>query len=257
MGGSLIDPDQIRQILQAVAEGSTPPEEALGGLSALQFEDVGYALLDHPRGTRTGFPEVVLAEGKTPEQVAEIARRVYEKSGLVLTTRADQAARDAVCAIIPEAHRNDLGRLVWADRRESVEYAPGAVVVTAGTADLPVAEEAAVTARLVGAEVTRVNDVGVAGLHRVLSVLPKLREARAIVVVAGMEGALPSVVAGLVQAPVIAAPTSTGYGASLGGVAALLGMLNSCATGVAVVNIDNGFGAGYMAATIARAAAGM
>ena len=239
-----------------MAAGATLAEDALEKLGRLPFEDAGVALLDHHRSLRTGFPEVVYGAGKTPPQLAEITSRLYERSGVVLVTRTDADGYAAVKAVVPDARFNELGRIVWADRRPPEIPIEGVAVVTAGTADLPVAEEASETARMMGCDVTRIVDVGVAGLHRTLNSLPALRTARVLVVVAGMEGALPSVVAGLVKAPVIAVPTSTGYGASFGGVAALLAMLNSCASGIAVVNIDNGFGAGVMAAKIARAIAG-
>ena len=215
-------------------------------------EDLGFALVDHARTARAGFPEVVYGDGKSPQQIAEIAEAVLGRSGVVLATRIDEGTFVEISRRIPDAQYNGLARLTWADRRPPLDLAPGVVVASAGTSDLAVSEEAVVTARLMGCEVSQLKDVGVAGLHRLVKRLPALREARVVVAVAGMEGALPSVVAGLISAPVIAVPTSVGYGASYGGIAALLAMLNSCAPGVAVVNIDNGFGAGYMAATIAR-----
>ena len=230
------------------------PDEAFSRLRDLPFEDTGFAMLDHHREMRKGFPEVVLGAGKTTQQIAEIARRLYEKSGVLLVTRTDRAAFEAVSKEVPDARFNELAGVVVADRRPvTAPPVPGVAVVTGGTADLPVAEEAIETARIMGCDVTRIADIGVAGVHRVLHALPALHEAKVLVVVAGMEGALPSVIAGLAQAPVIAVPTSTGYGASFGGLAALLAMLNSCAPGVSVVNIDNGFGAGYLAAVFARA----
>ncbi len=219
----------------------------------LPYEDVGFAKIDHHRALRDSLPEVVLGQGKSPEQVAEIARRLAERAGRVLVTRADRACFEAVRAALPDATYHETARAITLDRRPEPKQ-PGVTVLCAGTADLPVAEEAAVTAELMGSAVERVNDVGVAGLHRLLDHLPALRDARALVAVAGMEGALPSVVAGLVAVPVIAVPTSVGYGASFGGIAPLLAMLNACAAGVAVVNIDNGFGAGYLAAVINRLA---
>jgi len=197
---------------------------------------------------------VVYGGGKTPEQVARIAERVFTASGVVLVTRTGEEAFALIRERVPEAHYSELAGLVWADSRQRKPLTPGVLVAAAGTSDLPVAEEAAVTARLMGCEVTRLNDVGVAGLHRLADRLDELRNARVIVAVAGMEGALPSVIGGLVAVPVIAVPTSVGYGASFNGLTALLAMLNSCAPGVAVVNIDNGFGGGYLAATIARGA---
>lgn len=192
---------------------------------------------------------MVLAEGKTPEQVAEIAGRLAESGDRVLITRADKARADAALEVMPGATYHETARAITLDRRGGPKQ-PGVTVLCGGTADLPVAEEAAVTAELMGSAVERVYDVGVAGIHRLLDHLPVLASARVLVAVAGMEGALPSVVAGLVAVPVIAVPTSVGYGASFGGIAALLAMLNACAAGVSVVNIDNGFGAGYLAAVI-------
>ena len=199
------------------------------------------------------LPEVVLGEGKTPQQVAEIAARLAERADRVLVTRADRTRFEAVQAALPDVIYHETARAITLDRRQEPKQ-PGVAVLCGGTADLPVAEEAAVTAELMGNAVERVYDVGVAGIHRLLDHLDVLANARALVVVAGMEGALPSVVGGLVAVPVIAVPTSVGYGASFGGIAPLLAMLNACAAGVAVVNIDNGFGAGYLAAVINRLA---
>ena len=202
---------------------------------------------------RDALPEVVLAEGKTPAQTAEIATRITDRASRLLITRADAACAEAVLAALPKATYHETARAITLEA-EPARKDPGVTVLCGGTADLPVAEEAAVTAELMGNEVERIHDVGVAGLHRLLDHVPALQKARALVVVAGMEGALPSVVAGLVAVPVIAVPTSVGYGASFGGIAALLAMLNACAAGVSVVNIDNGFGAGYQAAVINRLA---
>lgn len=239
-----------------MSTGDTSASDAFERLGRLPYEEAGDALLDHHRAVRTGFPEVVYGPGKTMTQLEEISGRLYERSGVILVTRTDAEGFAAVKSAVPEAQFNELGGIVWADRRPPEAPITGVAVVTAGTADLPVAEEASETARLMGCDVDRIVDVGVAGLHRTLGSLPALRAAKVLVVVAGMEGALPSVIAGLVKAPVIAVPTSTGYGASFGGIAALLAMLNSCAAGIAVVNIDNGFGAGVMAAKIARSIAG-
>ena len=203
---------------------------------------------------RTGFPEVVFALGKSPEQVASIAAEVLRASDRLLVTRASPDVFDAVRQVVPDAVYEQPARAIVADRRTDRRTTPGVVVACAGTADLPVASEAAVTAELMDCEVERLFDVGVAGLHRLLRQMPAIRRARVIVAVAGMDGALPSVVGGLASVPVIAVPTSVGYGASFEGLAALLAMLNSCAPGVGVVNIDNGFGAGYLAAMINRAA---
>ena len=223
----------------------------------MPYEDLGFAKVDHHRPLRTGFPEVVLGKGKTPEQVAAIVASLTGRGHPVLVTKTGPAAHEAVLRQTPEANYNELaGAIVVpgpqpAPAREGL-LREGVLVVTAGTADLPVAEEACLTAELMGSRVTRINDVGVAGLHRVLDALPAIHEAKVIILVAGMEAALVSVVAGLVSVPVVAVPTSVGYGSSFEGLAALLGMLNSCAPGVAVVNIDNGFGAGYLAAQILR-----
>lgn len=228
------------------------PEEALERLATLPYEDLGLAKLDHHRALRRGFPEVIFGQGKSPEQVAELAQRLASSGQRLLITRVTEAHYAHVRAALPESVYHPLcGAITW-DRSSDAPRQPGVLVLSAGTSDVPVAEEAAITAEIMGCQVDRVYDVGVAGLHRLLSHLPQLRAARVVVVVAGMEGALPSVVAGLVAAPVIAVPTSVGYGASFGGLAALLAMLNSCAGGVAVVNIDNGFGAGYLAALINR-----
>lgn len=222
----------------------------------LPYEDLGFARPDLHRPLRKGFPEVIFGEGKTPQQVAAIAQRLVEGSQRLLVTRATPAHFQAVQAILPDAQWHDTARAITMDRRQHISLLPGVVVLCAGTSDVPVAEEAALTASMMDCQVERFYDVGVAGLHRLLDVLPSLHRAKAVVVVAGMEGALPSVVGGLVQAPVIAVPTSVGYGASFRGLAALLAMLNSCAPGVAVVNIDNGFGAGYLAALIVHTSAG-
>jgi NCAIR mutase (PurE)-related protein len=246
-----VDGDQLRGLLEAVRDGATTPDAALAALTTLPFEDVGFARVDHHRALRDGFPEVVLGLGKTPEQVATIGARIVQDCGRLLVTRATPAQHASLLDAVPDAVFHATPSLITVDRRPQPRLA-GVAVVCAGTADLPVAEEAAITAEMMAQEVTRIYDVGVAGLHRLLAELPALRTARVIVVAAGMEGALPSVVGGLVDVPVIAVPTSVGYGASFGGLAALLGMLNSCAAGVATVNIDNGFGAGYLAALINR-----
>jgi NCAIR mutase (PurE)-related protein len=225
----------------------------LARLRDLPYEDVGFAEVDHHRALRTGFPEVVLGQGQTPEQIATIAQKLAARSDRLLITRADVDAYTAVKEKVPDAAYHASARAITLDRAREPKL-PGVAVCCAGTSDLPVAEEAAVTAELAGSSVERLYDVGVAGLHRLLDKMPALRAANALVVVAGMEGALPSVVAGLVSAPVVAVPTSIGYGASFRGLAPLLAMLNACAPGVAVVNIDNGFGAGYLAAVINRQA---
>jgi len=245
---------QLQDLLEQVACGAIDPDTAhrqlLDALRARPFEDLGFARVDHHRGLRQGFPEVILGLGKTPAQIAAIAAEIVGRGSTLLVTRATPAAFDAVREYVPEAtYYSDAAVITF--RQEDVAPGKGTIVVAAaGTSDLQVAEEAARTAELMGNAVCRLYDVGVAGLHRVLGERARLASARAIIVVAGMEGALPSVVAGLVSVPVIAVPTSVGYGASFGGLAALLGMLNSCASGVSVVNIDNGFGAAAIASLI-------
>jgi len=246
-----IDEVRIRELLESIRENTLSVDEALARLKDLPYEDIGFAELDHHRALRTGFPEVVLGDGKTPEQLATIAEKLSARSDSLLITRASTDAYRAVKERVPDAVYQATARAITLERVRRPRH-PGVAVCCAGTSDLPVAEEAAVTAELMGSAVDRLFDVGVAGLHRLLDKMAVLRAAKALVVVAGMEGALPSVVAGLVSAPVIAVPTSVGYGASFRGLAPLLAMLNACAAGVAVVNIDNGFGAGYMAAVINR-----
>ena len=242
---------QLAALLTDVAGGTLSVESALTRLRTLPFETLeGVATLDHHRPLRTGFPEVIYCEGKTAEQVGLIAERLAARSGRVLGTRATEEQFRAARQQVPELEWHALARCLWMDRERATDLKQGVVVVCAGTSDLPVLEEAALTLRLMGHEPRQVTDVGVAGLHRLLPHIPTLQEANVVIVIAGMEGALASVAAGLTQAPVIAVPTSVGYGASFGGIAALLAMLNSCASGLAVVNIDNGFGAGHMAAMI-------
>jgi NCAIR mutase (PurE)-related protein len=246
-------PAELQALLAAVREGRTAPEVAekqlLDALKDQPFEDLGFARVDHHRAVRQGFPEVILGLGKTPDQIATIAERIVGRGHPLLVTRADQLAWSRVHAAIPAATYHELARAITV--RAEVPRGKGTIVIaSAGTSDLPIAEEAAVTADLMGNDVDRVYDIGVAGIHRMLGARDRLSSARVIIVVAGMEGALPSVVAGMVDVPVIAVPTSIGYGASFGGIAALLGMLNSCANGVSVVNIDNGFGAGCIASMI-------
>ena len=249
-----MNPTQLKTLLDAVAGGTLDTEDAwrqlLEALRARPFEDLGFARIDHHRAIRQGFPEVVLGLGKTPAQIAAIAAEIVRHGSTLLVTRASQAAFDAVRAEVPQATYHAEPGIITLRQGE---VAPGKgliLVVAAGTSDLAVAEEAACTAELMGNDVDRLYDVGVAGLHRLLGERSRLDGARVIVVVAGMEGALPSVVSGLVAVPVVAVPTSIGYGASFGGIAALLGMLNSCASGVSVVNIDNGFGAANVASLI-------
>ena len=243
--------DEARELLQRVAAGEITPDEALARFAMAPYEDLGFAKVDHHRALRQGEAEVIYCPGKTPEEVAAIMASLAEKGGNILATRAEEEVYLAVKAVLPEAEYSPRAKMVFLRRRPP--WTKGEVcVVSAGTADATVAEEAALTASLLGSTTTRLYDVGVAGLHRLLHRRDLLHRARVVVVVAGMEGALASVVGGLVAAPVVAVPTSVGYGASFGGVAALLSMLNSCASGVAVVNIDNGFGAGVLAHRINR-----
>ena len=245
---------QLRGLLEDVQSGNLTLEAAqdrlLQFLRQAPFEDLGFARVDHHRNTRQGFPEVVFGLGKTPAQIAAISGRIVAAGHSLLVTRCDAGAYGAVQEVVPDAHFHELARAITLDQGNVPRGRGTVVIAAAGTADLPVAEEAAVTAELMGNPVERLYDVGVAGLHRLLAEHGRLSSARAVIVVAGMEGALPSVVAGLVDVPVIAVPTSVGYGASFGGLTALLGMLNSCAIGVSVVNIDNGFGAAAIASSI-------
>lgn len=249
-----MNPAQLKTLLARVVSGEMAPGlaegELLAALRAKPFEDLGFAKIDHHRAIRQGFPEVVLGLGKTPTQIAAIARQIVARQATLLVTRASAEAYDAVLEIVPAAVYHAEARIISHRQRDVVPGHGLILVVAAGTSDLPVAEEAACTAEIMGNTVDRVYDVGVAGLHRLLDARDRLDAARVIIVVAGMEGALPSVVAGLVAVPVVAVPTSIGYGASFGGLAALLGMLNSCSAGVSVVNIDNGFGAGNVASLI-------
>jgi len=248
-----MDPKQLRQLLERVHDGNASVDDALRELADLPFKDLGFARVDHHRHLRTGFPEVVLGLGKTADQIGQIMSELARTGANVLATRVADANVDAVLRMVPGARHEKLARAVVVEQQPIADIGRGAVlVVSAGTSDLPVAEEAVLTARLAGNRVERLVDVGVAGIHRLLGSRAALEAASVIVVVAGMEGALPSVVAGLTSRPVVAVPTSIGYGASFGGIAALLGMLNSCAAGVTVVNIDNGFGAGYAASLINR-----
>ena len=246
-----MDRARLAELLDAVRRGTCPVDEALERLRALPYEDLGFARIDHHRGLRNGFPEVVFGQGKTPEQIVAIAERLVAAGGNVLVTRLAAEAASRLVAAVPGFEYHELPRLA-VRRARPVEHAGAGtvLVVSAGTADLPVAEEAAITAELMGNRVERLYDVGVSGLHRLLAERERLWEAAVLIVVAGMEGALPSVVGGLVDRPVIAVPTSVGYGTSMHGLAALLAMLNTCAAGVTVVNIDNGFGAAAAAARI-------
>jgi NCAIR mutase (PurE)-related protein len=245
---------QLRTLLDHVASGIITPEAAQAGLlqylSQSPFEDLGFAKIDHHRSLRKGFPEVVFGQGKTPAQIAAISERIVAAGDSLLVTRTTPEAFAAVAELVPGASFHDLARVITLRSGELPAGRGTIVVAAAGTADLPVAEEAAISAEMMGNSVDRLYDVGVAGLHRLLAEHGRLLAAHVIIVVAGMEGALPSVVGGLVDAPVVAVPTSVGYGASFGGIAALLGMLNTCASGVSVVNIDNGFGAAAVASAI-------
>lgn len=244
--------ESIRKLLQQVRTGKLLPDEALERLRHLPFEDLGFAKVDHHRALRVGMPEVVFGERKTPAQVAGIFKRLAQHGNNVLATRASKQQFAAVKKVVRQAEYEAEARAIVL-RRDAKRYGKGLItVISAGTSDISVAEEAVITADLMGNEVERLYDVGVAGIHRLLAHRRSMTKARVIIVCAGMEGALPSVVGGLVGAPVIAVPTSVGYGAAFRGLAALLGMMNSCASNVSVVNIDNGFGAGYVASLINR-----
>ena len=247
-----MSPESLRDLLTQVQNNSLPVDKAVAQLRDLPFQDLGYATLDHHRALRQGFPEVVFGAGKTPAQIAGIVQSLSARGDIVLVTRASIEAFEATVEITPAARYETSARLIIVDGQKP-KLNGRAAVLCAGTSDLPVADEAALCLEAMGGEVVRLSDVGVAGLHRLLAQLDVIRECDALIVVAGMEGALPSVVAGLVNIPVVAVPTSVGYGAAFGGVAALLGMLNSCANGVAVVNIDNGFGAAAFVASMLRA----
>jgi NCAIR mutase (PurE)-related protein len=247
-----MDETLLRNLLSEVQAGRLGLDQAMRQLRHLPFEDLGFAKVDHHRGLRCGFPEVIYCEGKTTEQVVAIVERRLDGGGNVLATRASEEVAEAVRRVSPAAQYNAIARTVTV-RQQGPQPAVGYVaIVSAGTSDMPVAEEARETCEIMDQPTRSFYDVGVAGIHRLLAHAPQLCEARVVVVCAGMEGALPSVVGGLVACPVIAVPTSVGYGASFGGLSALLTMLNSCASGVSVVNIDNGFGAGYIAALIGR-----
>jgi len=248
-----MEQQKLRSLLEELKQGDCTVDQVIDALKMLPYEPVdGFANLDHHRLLRTGFPEVIFAEGKTPDQVVEIFLRLQHHNQQVLATRVNAEMYSQIQDRLPGASYHPSARVVYIDQDSERIKQPGILVLTAGTSDISVAEEAAITAKLTGNQVERIYDVGVAGLHRLLDHLPHLQKAKVIIVAAGMEGALPSVVGGLVSAPIIAVPTSIGYGASFQGLAALLGMLNSCASGVAVVNIDNGYGVGCLAAKINR-----
>ncbi|MBI1760592.1 MAG: nickel pincer cofactor biosynthesis protein LarB [Acidobacteria bacterium] len=247
-----MDQERLKQLLEQVKAGAVDVPQAVEQLRHLPFENLGFAHIDHHRALRQGFPEVIFGLGKTPEQVATIAARLLERASNLLVTRTNRETYNRMLASAPDAVFHDSCGAITVRRDQTVHGRGVIAVVTAGTSDIPVADEAAITAELMGNRIERIFDVGVAGIHRVLSKRELLQSARVVVCAAGMEGALPSVVGGLVSVPVIAVPTSIGYGASFGGIAALLGMLNSCSSNVTVVNIDNGFGAGFVASLINR-----
>jgi NCAIR mutase (PurE)-related protein len=247
-----MDQDQLRALFEQVRSGAVDIDAAMGRMRHMPFEDLGFAKVDHHRALRHGMPEVIFAQGKTPEQVVAIADSLLANAQNVLITRATRECAAVVTAQLPDAEYLPLSGAIRFWRDHTVHGKGRIAVVCAGTSDIPVAEEAQITAELMGNNVDTIHDIGVAGIHRLMSSFERLSQARVVVVCAGMEGALPSVVGGLVSVPVIAVPTSIGYGASFHGLAALLGMLNSCASNVTVVNIDNGFGAGYVASLINR-----
>ncbi len=247
-----MDKEFLEDLLNKVKQGTLDIAEAMDCLKSLPFEDLGFAKIDHHRSLRTGFPEVVFCQGKQPYQVVEIIEKLLAKNNNILATRAGADTFEAVSMKCPDAKYHELARCITVERKSGHKFKSPVLVVSAGTADLPVAEEAAVTAEIMGNTVKRLYDVGVAGIHRLFYHKSLLNEAAVIIVVAGMEGALASVIGGLVDVPVVAVPTSVGYGTGTGGFAALLAMLNSCASGLAVVNIDNGFGAAAMASSIIR-----
>jgi NCAIR mutase (PurE)-related protein len=247
-----MDLKEIERLLRAFKQGEMEEPEAARRISELHFEDLGHARVDHARAARQGFPEVVFGAGKTRAQVVEIVEALARRAPNLLVTRTDEGTYGEVRNVCTEAEWHPAARMIRVMRERTERGAGTVMIVTAGTSDIPVAEEAALTAEAMGNRVERIWDAGVAGIHRLMAERERLRAARVVVVAAGMEGALPSVVGGLVSVPVIAVPTSVGYGASFGGVAALLGMLNSCSSNVTVVNIDNGFGAGFVASLINR-----
>jgi NCAIR mutase (PurE)-related protein len=241
---------EVEKLLKDVKNGQTTIEEALVVLKNFPYTDLGFARIDHHREMRTGYPEIIYCAGKSVDQVREIVRVMSERENNVIGTRANQDMFNAVKSIIPEAVYYPMARIISVQKKKPATPKTRIAVITAGTSDMPIAEEAAITAELLGNNVLRIYDAGVAGIHRLVDKLPEIRDCRVIIVIAGMEGALASVVGGLVDKPVIAVPTSVGYGANFGGISALLAMLTSCSTGVTVVNIDNGFGAGFSASMI-------
>ena len=247
-----MDLQEVEKLLRAYKSGEVEVSEAARLIHNLHFEDIGYARVDHARATRQGFPEVVFGAGKTRAQIVGIVERLVQRAPNLLVTRTDEGTFGEVRNVVTDAEWHEAARLIRIQRDHTERGVGEIAVVTAGTSDIPVAEEAALTAEAMGHRVNRIWDAGISGIHRILAERESLQRSRVIIVAAGMEGALPSVVGGLVSVPVVAIPTSIGYGASFGGVAALLGMLNSCASNVTVVNIDNGFGAGFVASLINR-----
>lgn len=245
-----MDKERIRRLLKSVQSGETDIESALENLKHLPYEEMGFAKLDHHRTLRRGFPEVIYCEGKTLDQLEKIMAKMAERGNLVMATRATSEMFDRIKTVCPGAVYHDAARVVLTGEIPEPKVTRKVVVITAGTSDIPVAEEAVITARVMGNPVESIYDIGVAGMHRLLAHREQIQSANVVVVVAGMEGALASVVGGIVDKPIVAVPTSVGYGAAFDGLAALLSMLNSCSPGVAVVNIDNGFGAGYYAGVI-------
>jgi NCAIR mutase (PurE)-related protein len=244
--------NEVEKLLKDVKNGETSIEDALEVLKNFPYTDLGFARIDNHREIRTGYPEIIYCAGKSVEQVREIFRAMSDRENNIIGTRANQEMYEAVIAILPDAVYHREARIISLQKKKAVAPETRIAVITAGTSDIPVAEEAAITAELLGNNVLRIYDAGVAGIHRLVDKLPEIRSCRVIIVIAGMEGALASVVGGLVDKPVIAVPTSVGYGANFGGISALLAMLTSCSSGVTVVNIDNGFGAGFSASMINR-----
>ena len=243
---------ELEKILKSISDGSLSVNEAMEKLSNFTYSDLGFARIDHHRELRTGYPEIVYCAGKTPEQVRAIFTVMEENGNNIIGTRANPKLFEYISPVFPDAVYYEIARIISIKKTESVPPFTKIAVITAGTSDIPVAEEAAITAELLGNNVVRIYDAGVAGIHRLIDKLPEIRECRVAIVIAGMEGALASVVGGLVNMPVIAVPTSVGYGAAFEGLSALLAMLTSCAAGITVVNIDNGFGAGFSASRINR-----
>lgn len=241
---------QLKDVLNKVYQKKISPEEALRLLKDYPYQDLGFAKIDHHRELRKGFPEIIYGQGKTEDQILKIAGEIIKKGSNLLVTKAGPEVFEALVKKMPKARYNSLAKIIYLKQQKPVPGKGKIVILTAGTSDVPVAEEAAVTCEILGNEVEKIYDVGVAGIHRLFGEYEKIKKARVVVVAAGMEGALPSVIAGIINVPIIAVPTSIGYGASLKGLAALLAMLNSCPGGVGVVNIDNGFGAGYLASLI-------